>query len=153
MLVFKLLKQLIDIHEKTNANVIGCLEVDKSLYSKYGMINFKDEKTNKVKSIVEKPSPEDSPSNCAGLGRYIVSSNIFTELEKLKAGKGKEYQFTDAMTNLMNSEDFYACKLDATYYDTGSKIGYLKANIDYALEREELTEELKQYLNNKWKKL
>lgn len=146
------LKQLINIHEQTQANVIGCLEVDESQYSKYGMIDFKDTKTNKIKCIIEKPNPEDSPSNCAGLGRYIVSANIFNELANLTAGKGNEYQFTDAMTNLMDKEDFYACKLDATYYDTGSKIGYLKANIDYALDREELKEELKEYFTSKWKK-
>lgn len=143
------IKQLIDIHEQTNANVIGCLEVEESEYSKYGMIDFKDTKTNKIKCIVEKPNPSDSPSNCAGLGRYIVSAKVFDELENLKAGKGNEYQFTDAMSNLMESEEFYACKLDATYYDTGSKIGYLKANIDFALDREELSQELKDHLQTK----
>lgn len=143
------IKQLIDIHEQTNANVIGCLEVEESEYSKYGMIDFKDIKTNQIKCIVEKPNPNDSPSNCAGLGRYIVSAKVFDELESLKAGKGNEYQFTDAMSNLMASEEFYACKLDATYYDTGSKIGYLKANLDFALDREELSQELKDYLKTK----
>ena len=142
------LKQLINIHEKTKSNVIGCLEVDEESFSKYGMIEFINKKTNKIKTIIEKPSKESSPSNYAGLGRYIVSPNIFDELEDLKLGVGNEYQFTDAMKNLMNKEKFYACNLDATYYDTGSKLGYLKANIDYALEREELKESLKDYLNN-----
>ena len=142
------LKQLINIHKKTNSNVIGCLEVEKELSSKYGMIEFYNQKTDKIKTIIEKPIPEDSPSNFAGLGRYIVSPNIFNELEELKLGVGNEYQFTDAMKNLMKKEEFYACNLNATYYDTGSKLGYLKANIDYALEREELKESLKDYLNN-----
>ena len=143
------LKQLISIHEETNANVIGCLEVEKELSKKYGMIDFEDVNTHKIKTIIEKPNPEDTPSTWAGLGRYIVSSNVFNELEKLNKGVGNEYQFTDAMKNLMAHESFYACKLEATYYDTGSKIGYLKANIDYALERDELKEELNDYLNIK----
>lgn len=141
------LKQLIDIHEKTNANVIGCLEVDKKLSSKYGMIEFNNKETGEIKTIIEKPSPEESPSNFAGLGRYIVSHNIFDILENLSKGVGNEYQFTDAMKKLMEKEEFYACNLDATYYDTGSKIGYLKANIDYALEREELSQDLTKYFN------
>lgn len=143
------LKQLIDIHEKTNANVIGCLEIDKKLSSNYGMIEFSDKETGKIKTIIEKPSPEEAPSNFAGLGRYIVSHNVFGILETLSKGVGNEYQFTDAMKKLMEDEEFYACDLDATYYDTGSKIGYLKANIDYGLEREELSEELSKYIKTK----
>lgn len=140
------LKQLINIHEQTEANVIGCLEVAKELSNKYGMIDFANEDTNQIKTIIEKPSIEETPSTYAGLGRYIVSANIFNVLENLSKGVGNEYQFTDAMKQLMTEEDFYACRLDATYYDTGSKIGYLKANIDFALEREDLNSDLKNYL-------
>ncbi len=143
------LKQLIDLHEQTLANVIGCLEVPEESFSKYGMIEFFDKETNQIKNIIEKPKIKDSPSNYAGLGRYIVSPNIFQVLEKINKGVGNEYQFTDAMKELMKEETFYACKLNATYYDTGSKIGYLKANIDYALEREELNESLLAYLKEK----
>ena len=107
------LKQLVDIHEKTNANVIGCLEVDKSLSSKYGMIEFENRDSGKIKTIIEKPSPEEAPSNFAGLGRYIVSHNVFDILETLSKGVGNEYQFTDAMKKLMVSEEFYACDLKA----------------------------------------
>lgn len=143
------LQQLIDIHEKTNANVIGCLEVDKKLSSKYGMIEFNNKETGQIKTIIEKPSPEDAPSNFAGLGRYIVSHNVFDILETLSKGVGNEYQFTDAMKKLMETEEFYACNLDAIYYDTGSKIGYLKANVDYALERKDVSKEFEEFLNNK----
>lgn len=142
------LKQLIDTYERTSANIIGCLEVERRLSKNYGMIEFGNKDTNKIKTIIEKPSPENTPSNYAGLGRYIVNSSIFNILENLSRGVGNEYQFTDAMKELMTKEDFYACILDATYYDTGSKIGYLKANIDFVLEREELKESLKDYLNN-----
>lgn len=142
------LKQLIDTYKKTSANIIGCLEVPSHLSPSYGMIEFENKEANQIKTIIEKPSIENTPSNYAGLGRYIVSSNIFNILENLSRGVGNEYQFTDAMKELMKQEDFYACILDAKYYDTGSKLGYLKANIDFALERDELRESLKDYLNN-----
>ena len=142
------LKQLIKIHDKTKANVIGCLEVPKELSPRYGMVEFKDKKTGEIKTIIEKPSVDEAPSNFAGLGRYVVSSNIFSILETLSKGVGNEYQFTDAMKKLMKKEKFYACNLDAVYYDTGSKIGYLKANIDYALEREDIKDRLEEYLKD-----
>ncbi len=142
------LKQLIDVHEKTNANVIGSLEVDKEIVSRYGIIKFKDNNTNEIDTIVEKPTKEEAPSNYAGLGRYIVSSKIFDILENLSKGVGNEYQFTDAMKLLMEKEKFYACKLNAKYYDTGNKLEYLKANIDFSLDREELSKDLKEYINN-----
>ena len=142
------LKQLINVYEKTNANVIGCLEVEKSIVSRYGIIKFKNEETNLIDTIVEKPSIKEAPSNYAGLGRYIVKPEIFNILENLSRGVGNEYQFTDAMKELMKNQVFYACKLDAKYYDTGNKLEYLKANIDFALEREELTKGLKEHLEN-----
>ena len=138
------LKQLIEVYEKYDANVIGIQEVDKNLVYKYGIIEFETE--NKIKSIIEKPSIEEAPSNFAGLGRYIVKPEIFDELDKLDKGKGNEYQFTDGMLNLMNSQDFYACKFKGTYYDIGNQLGYLKANIDFALDRDDIKDELKQYL-------
>lgn len=146
------LKQLVDIYEKYDCNVIGCMEVDKDLVSRYGIISFDDERTNKIKTIIEKPKKEEAPSNIAGLGRYIVKSEIFNILEKLSTGVGGEYQFTDAMKELMKEQDFYACIMDATYYDTGSKLGYLKATIDYALERDDLKESLKEFLKERIEK-
>lgn len=142
------LKQLMNIYNKTNANIIGCLEVEKEVVSRYGIIKFKNTTTNEIETIIEKPTPDKAPSNYAGLGRYIVNPTIFPILEKLDKGVGNEYQFTDAMKELMKTEKFYACKLDAKYYDTGNKIGYLKANIDYALERKELKESLKEHLKS-----
>jgi len=111
-----------------------------------GIIDF--ENGNKIKSIIEKPSVEEAPSNIAGLGRYILKNEIFDELDILKPGKSGEYQLTDAMLNLMNKQDFYACKFDGTYYDIGNQLGYIKANIAYALDREDLKEDLKSYLQN-----
>lgn len=138
------LKQLIDVYEKNNCNVIGVQKVEPHLVNKYGMIDF--EQGDKIKTIIEKPNIGEAPSLYAGLGRYIVKPEIFDELSHLSKGKGNEYQFTDAMMNLMKKQDFYACKFNGTYYDIGNQLGYLKANIAFALKREELKEELLTYL-------
>jgi UTP--glucose-1-phosphate uridylyltransferase len=143
------LKQLIDIYEKYDANVIGVQQVDSSLVHKYGIIKYSDEKSGKIETIIEKPKLEDAPSNSAGLGRYIVKPTIFDILYDLKAGAGNEIQFTDAMKELMTRESFYACRFDGEYYDVGSKIGYLKANLNYALDRDDLRDELTEYIKTR----
>ena len=140
------LKQLIDLYNKTDANIIGVQEIDPKLAFKYGIIKYADGNTNKIETIIEKPRNEDAPSNHAGLGRYIVKPEIFEELEKLSKGAGNEYQFTDAMKNLMERQDFYACNFKGKYFDIGNQFGYLKANIEFALEREDLKEDTLKYI-------
>lgn len=142
------LKQLIDVYEKYDANVIGVQEVDYSAVSRYGIISYENKITGKIKSIVEKPKQEDAPSNMAGLGRYIVKPEIFDELENISKGAGNEYQFTDAMLSLMQKQDFYACQFDGKYFDIGNQLGYLKANIEYALDRDDLKEQFLEYLKD-----
>lgn len=141
------LKELIEVYEKYDANVIGIQEVDPSVVSRYGIISYEDQKTGKIASIIEKPKMEEAPSTSAGLGRYIVKPEIFDVLRELKAGANNEYQFTDAMLHLMKAQDFYACPFHGTYYDIGNQLGYVKANIAYALDRKELQEDLKEYMS------
>ncbi len=143
------LKQLIEMYEKYGANVIGVQEVPHDQVYKYGIIEYSDKTTGKIKTIIEKPKVEDAPSNMAGLGRYIVDSDIFNILSDLKPSTNNEVQFTDAMKELMNTQDFYACEYEGTYYDTGSKLGYLKANIEFGLNRDELKEGLTEYIDSK----
>ena len=139
------LKQLIDVYEEKDCNVIGVQEVDHSLVYKYGIIEYADNE-GKIKRLVEKPTLEEAPSNDAGLGRYIVKPEIFDELENLEAGANGEYQFSDAMLKLMQKQDFYACKFDGEYFDIGNQLGYLKANVAYALEREDVKDDFKKFL-------
>ncbi len=141
------LKELIEVYEKYDANVIGIQEVDPSVVSRYGIISYVDRNTGKIASIIEKPKMEEAPSTSAGLGRYIVKPEIFDVLRELKAGANNEYQFTDAMLHLMKTQDFYACPFHGTYYDIGNQLGYVKANIAYALDRKELQEDLKEYMS------
>lgn len=141
------LKQLIDVYNEKECNVIGVQEVDKALVNKYGIIEYENEE-GKIKTIVEKPNIDEAPSNHAGLGRYIVNPEIFDELDNLKRGAGNEYQFTDGMKALMNKQNFYACKFDGEYFDIGNQLGYIKANIAFALEREDIKNELEKYLKD-----
>ncbi len=141
------LKELIEVYEKYDANVIGIQEVDPSVVSRYGIISYADRNTGKIASIVEKPKMEEAPSTSAGLGRYIVKPEIFDVLRELKTGANNEYQFTDAMLHLMKTQDFYACPFHGTYYDIGNQLGYVKANIAYAMDRKELQEDLKEYMS------
>ena len=144
------LKQLIDIYEEKDCNVIGVQEVDPSIVYKYGIIEYADEE-GKIKDIIEKPSVEEAPSNHAGLGRYIVKPEIFDELENLKRGAGNEYQFTDGMKALMKKQEFYACKFNGKYFDIGNQFGYIKANIEFALDRDDIKEDLSNYLEKELK--
>ena len=139
--------QLIDIHDKYDCNVIGCLEVDPNTVNRYGIVKLKDNTKDIAEKLVEKPNIGESPSNLAGLGRYVLKPEIFDALEKVPKHDNGEYYLTDAMVMLMQEGNFHVCSIDATYYDTGNKVGYLRANIDYALDREELKEDLKAYLD------
>ena len=144
------LKQLIDIYEEKDCNVIGVQEVDPSIVYKYGIIEYANEE-GKIKDIIEKPSVEEAPSNHAGLGRYIVKPEIFDELENLKRGAGNEYQFTDGMKALMKKQEFYACKFNGKYFDIGNQFGYIKANIEFALDRDDIKDDLSNYLEKELK--
>lgn len=140
--------QLIKVYEENDCNVIGCMEVDKNIVNRYGIIKLKNNTKDIAERLVEKPSIEDAPSNLAGLGRYILKPEIFNALDNVPKHENGEYYLTDGMEMLMKNEDFHVCNINAKYYDTGNKIGYIKANIDYALDRNELKEELKKYIND-----
>ena len=95
----------------------------------------------------EKPTLECAPSNCAVLGRYVLTNGIFDILENQKPGKNNEIQLTDAIVTLMEREKVYAYNFEGVRYDIGDKFGYIKATIDFALEREELKEKVLEYLH------
>lgn len=142
------LKQMIDAYDEYKTSILGVQEVPKEDVSKYGIVKGKhiEGKVYKVKDLVEKPSPEEAPSNIAILGRYIVNPAIFEILENTKPGKGGEIQLTDALKELASREAMYAYNFDGRRYDVGDKQGFLEANIEYALRREDLKDELSNYL-------
>lgn len=142
------LKQLIEVYNEYKTTVIGVQHVSDEDVSKYGIVSGKpiDDRVYKVKDLVEKPEKEKAPSNIAILGRYIISPQIFKHLENAEPGKGGEIQLTDALKGLMGSEAMYAYDFTGKRYDVGNKLGFLEANIEFALQREDLKEEFSSYL-------
>jgi UTP--glucose-1-phosphate uridylyltransferase len=135
------IKQLMDISIKHNgASVIGVMEVPKSDTHKYGIVkgNIVNERTLKMTGMVEKPNPEDAPTNLATPGRYILTPEIFPLLESIPRGSGNEYQLTDAINELCKNKDVYAYCFEGERYDTGNVHGYLDATIDFALRDPEI---------------
>ena len=151
------LKQMIDVYNKTGGGVISAVRVKPEEVSRYGIASVEEGDGNvfRIKGIVEKPSPEEAPSNLAAHGAYILPGKIFSKLEKLEPGKAGEIWLVDAIVKLID-EGFpiYACEIEnGKYYDTGNKIEYLKANIEFALKREGIAEEMKRYIKEKSKEL
>ncbi|MDP3900218.1 MAG: UTP--glucose-1-phosphate uridylyltransferase GalU [bacterium] len=142
------LRQLIETYEKYGNPVLTCVEVDDEGTKKYGIIDGTEIEDDviEVKNIIEKPGPEKAPSRFASLGAYILTPDIFAELEKTSLGKDDELWLVDAIFALSKKRPIYAKKVKGKYYDTGSKFGWLKANIDFALNRDDLKDEVKKYL-------
>lgn len=143
------LKQLMDQYEKTGGTVIGCQEVAPEQVSSYGIIDGEttsDPNLLKVQDMVEKPNREEAPSRFAALGRYVITPDVFDVLEETKPGKNGEIQLTDALRVMAHNERVYAYNFTGKRYDTGDKLGYLKATVEFALRREDLGPAFKAYL-------
>lgn len=142
------LKQLINCYDQYKTSVLGVQPVNKEDVCKYGIVDgIKiEENVYKVNAMVEKPKINEAPSNIAILGRYIITPNIFDILERTKPGKGGEIQLTDALRELSKQEAVYAYCFDGKRYDVGDKFGFLQANIEYALKRNDLKKKLMTYL-------
>ena len=142
------LKQLINAYDEYKTSVLGVQKVAKEDTDKYGILDVKhiEDRVYKVKDLVEKPSIEESPSNVAILGRYIITPKIFEILENTKPGKGNEIQLTDALLKLIEEEAMYAYDFEGRRYDVGDKLGFLQATVEYALRKEELRDGFIDYL-------
>jgi UTP--glucose-1-phosphate uridylyltransferase len=145
------LKQMIKEFLKTKSSIIALENIEKKDSEKYGIVNYSSKKNNlyEINSIVEKPKPKDATSNLGVVGRYILPPSIFKELGKSKLGAGNEIQLTDGIAQLINTQKVYGYSFSGKRFDCGSKIGYLKATIEYALEHNEVKSDFKRYLKNK----
>lgn len=135
------IKQLMDISMVNNgATVIGVMEVPKNETNKYGIVKGEivDEKTLRMTGMVEKPKPEDAPTNLATPGRYVLTPEIFSILETIPRGAGNEYQLTDAINVLCQKKDVFAYRFQGERFDTGNVHGYLDATVDFALKDPEI---------------
>ncbi len=144
------LQQLIEVYEKYGEPVLTTCKVSDEDTKRYGIIDASQVEENvfKVKKIVEKPGPEKAPSRLASLGGFIFTPDIFEALEKTKIGKGGELWLADANEKVLKKRPIYARLIEGTYYDTGSKLGYLKANVDFALRDKELAKDFRDYLKS-----
>jgi len=151
------LQQLMEVYEEKEASIIGVHDVPLEDVNKYGIIEPEAKgdgnRTQRVKSLIEKPSIEEAPSNLAIMGRYILTPGIFRILETLPPGKGNEIQLTDAIEILNQEEAVFAYNFEGDRYDVGDKLGFVQATIDFALARADLRDDVKQYMKKKLNKL
>lgn len=142
------LKQLIDCFNEYKTTILGVQKVDHKDVSKYGIVKGMpiENGVYKVKDLVEKPMVDESPSDVAILGRYIITPRIFDVLEKTEPGKGGEIQLTDALKTLIVEEAMYAYEFQGRRYDVGDKLGFLEATVEFALKREDLGKDFANYL-------
>jgi UTP--glucose-1-phosphate uridylyltransferase len=146
------LKQLVDVYERYNSSVIGVQEVPVQEVSKYGVISINqngiDNGVFHINDLVEKPKVEEAPSNYAIMGRYVLRPEIFEILGKIKPGAGNEIQLTDAIKKLNEQQMVVGYEFKGERHDVGDKFGFVKATVEFALEREDLREQVLQYLTN-----
>jgi UTP--glucose-1-phosphate uridylyltransferase len=147
------LKQMMDLFEKLQGSIIATCEVPHSEIHHYGVIRgvpldgFHG-RVYRIQDVVEKPPAAEAPSNMAIIGRYILTPEIFAILEKTRTGRGGEIQLTDGIRILLEQQPVYAYKFDGTRYDAGDKLGFLKATVEFALRREDLGKEFRDYLSS-----
>jgi UTP--glucose-1-phosphate uridylyltransferase len=147
------IRQLLDIYEFFSAPVLAVMEVPIEQISSYGCIdaepvshNGSKEKVFRIRDLVEKPSANEAPSNLAIVGRYILTPDIFDSISNVEPGSGGEIQLTDAMRLLLRSRPIYAFKFEGKRYDAGDKLGFLKATVEFALQRHDLGGPFREYL-------
>jgi UTP--glucose-1-phosphate uridylyltransferase len=137
------LAQMVAVYNETGGNIIGVEECDPALTGQYGIVGVGETTGDafRITGMVEKPKPEAAPSNLYINGRYILQPEIFEHLSRKETGAGGEIQLTDAMIALLKTQDFYGCRFRGKTYDCGSKLGFLTANVVFALDRPDLSKE------------
>jgi len=148
------LKQMINVFEKVQCSVIATQIVEGKAISAYGVLDVQpvqgqfDGRLYEIRNMVEKPRLEEAPSNLAIIGRYILTPTVFETLSQTPAGAGGELQLTDGMKLLLKREKMYAYVYEGKRHDTGDKLGFLKATVEFALKRPDLGEAFREYLKN-----
>ncbi len=149
------LSQMHRVYQQYGTSVLATQRVPKDEVSSYGVVDVQPigPGLNEIKRIVEKPKPEDAPSNLAVVGRYILTPRIFKLIERTQQGAGGEIQLTDAISAMLNEQTVLAYEFEGTRYDCGSKLGYLRANVEYGLKHPELADDFRDYLRGLTDKL
>jgi UTP--glucose-1-phosphate uridylyltransferase len=144
------LKQMMRVYEETGAPILGTMRVEGEAISRFGVIDAEEVSDGvfKIRDMVEKPPFTEAPSDLAIIGRYILTPDIFAEIERTPRGAGGEYQITDAMRSLLKKRPFYAVSFEGTRHDAGDKLGFLIATVEFALKRTDLAPQFKEYLRS-----
>ncbi|MDW3180585.1 MULTISPECIES: UTP--glucose-1-phosphate uridylyltransferase [unclassified Roseobacter] len=145
------LQQMVEAYAETGGNMVAAMEVAPEKSSSYGMLDVSEDMGSmvKVRGMVEKPAVEESPSNLAVIGRYILSPSVLTNLNKMKSGAGGEIQLTDAIAQDIEKKDNgFGYRFRGQRFDCGSKSGFLQATVAFGLDRDDLREDLSAYLHD-----
>lgn len=144
------LKQMIERYNDTHTGILAIEKINKNDTDKYGIIDYKSKSSNlyNIKSIVEKPIPSEAKTNLGVVGRYILPAAIFDKIKNSKPGVGREIQITDAISDLLCDQEVYGYEFEGKRFDCGSKSGYLKATVEYAIEHKEVSKDFRKYLKN-----
>ena len=147
------LRQLLDVYEFYGAPVLALMEVPKDSISAYGVVDAEPvshhgggDRLYRIRNLVEKPKPQDAPSNLAIIGRYVLTPEVFHSLETIEPGSGGELQLTDGLKHALRSRPIYGYRFEGTRYDAGDKLGFLKATVEFALKRYDLGDAFRAYL-------
>ncbi|MBV9295532.1 MAG: UTP--glucose-1-phosphate uridylyltransferase GalU, partial [Acidobacteriaceae bacterium] len=148
-------RQLLEIYEYYGASVLALMEVPGDQISAYGVVdaelvmdNGRENRLFRIRNMVEKPKPADAPSHLAIIGRYILTPEIFQCIERIEPGSGGEIQLTDALKYMLRNRPIYGFKFEGTRYDAGDKLGFLKATVEFALNRHDLGEAFREYIKS-----
>ena len=146
----RLLRSMLGIYERYGRSVVAVQEVPRQDISNYGCVAPEDVEENlvRIRSIVEKPKPEDAPSNLAVIGRYVFTPEIFEALDRITPGTGGELQLTDAIALLLETQTVFGLTFEQGRYDIGKKIDFLRATVELALDREDLGDEFRAFLSD-----
>jgi UTP--glucose-1-phosphate uridylyltransferase len=143
-----LLQDMLAVYERSGRSVISAMQVAREEISLYGCIEAESvgDHLFRVRSVIEKPSPEEAPSTMAAIGRYVFTPEIFDALRDTQPGRGGEIQLTDAINLLAQQQDVFAYSFERGRFDVGNKLDYLKATVELAIEREDVGEDFRRFL-------
>ena len=144
------LKQLADAYVQTGGNVVAVAEVPRDQTNKYGILRVgqDDGRMVEVLGLVEKPKPAEAPSNLSVIGRYVLLPEVLGHLSQMERGAGNEVQLTDAMAKMIGNTPFHGLRYEGRRFDCGDKIGFLEAQIAFALKRPELAAEVREFMKH-----
>ncbi len=144
------LKQMVDVYGRVGGNIVAVEEVPREFTNRYGILDVvnDDGKLASAKGLVEKPAPAEAPSTLSIIGRYLLQPEVFAELDKHETGAGGEIQLTDAMAKTIGAVPFHGFRVDGKRFDCGNKVGFIEANVAFALSRDDLAKDVRNVLKS-----